>query len=60
MKEGATLIHGPLWISSGEGFNPVGASNFVEGIIWGINQRMEEAKMKESVLFQSVRFCNFI
>nr|XP_039274440.1 doublecortin domain-containing protein 1-like [Styela clava] len=50
MKNGSSLILGPIWVSAGEGFNPTGALNFVEGILWGLKQRLEAAKIRNEQL----------
>ncbi|XP_054825956.1 doublecortin domain-containing protein 1 [Eublepharis macularius] len=44
LQNSITPLHGPLWVSKGEGFSPFGAKMYIQGVLLALHQRLKSAK----------------
>lgn len=44
LQNSITPSQGPLWVSKGEGFRPLGAKIYVQGVLGALYQRLKSAK----------------
>ncbi|XP_048340541.1 doublecortin domain-containing protein 1 [Sphaerodactylus townsendi] len=44
LQNSITPLHGPLWVSKGEGFSPFGAKMYIQGVLSALHQRLKSAK----------------
>nr|XP_056707910.1 doublecortin domain-containing protein 1 [Euleptes europaea] len=66
LQNSITPLHGPLWVSKGEGFSPFGAKTYIQGVLLALHQRLKSAKnyceqldfavdgQKEKITFKSI------
>ncbi|XP_077178070.1 doublecortin domain-containing protein 1 isoform X2 [Paroedura picta] len=44
LQNSITPLHGPIWVSKGEGFSPFGAKIYIQGVSKALYQRLKSAK----------------